>query len=98
MLYFIIQVSKALAGADKKDLMRKLPRFIYDEDKALEVSDKLYYSYYLLLICFLYLLLCLCIPTIMMLFALAILNDVSLSSYTLAIPLFPLSKDKNPMM
>ncbi|KAK3010640.1 hypothetical protein RJ639_012343 [Escallonia herrerae] len=30
------QISKALAGADKKDLMRKLPKFIYDEEKALE--------------------------------------------------------------
>lgn len=30
------QISKALAGVDKKDLMRKLPKFIYDEDKALE--------------------------------------------------------------
>lgn len=31
------QISKALAGAtaDKKDLMRKLPKFIYDEEKAL---------------------------------------------------------------
>jgi hypothetical protein len=27
----------ALAGADRKDLMRKLPKFIYDEEKALEV-------------------------------------------------------------
>lgn len=31
------QISKALAGADRKDLMRKLPKFIYDEEKALEV-------------------------------------------------------------
>ncbi|KAB1201991.1 hypothetical protein CJ030_MR8G005373 [Morella rubra] len=30
------QISKALAGADRKDLMRKLPKFIYDEEKALE--------------------------------------------------------------
>ncbi|CAI9777139.1 unnamed protein product [Fraxinus pennsylvanica] len=30
------QISKALAGADKKDLMKKLPKFIYDEEKALE--------------------------------------------------------------
>nr|GMD53433.1 TRNA (guanine-N(7)-)-methyltransferase [Ipomoea batatas]GMD54614.1 TRNA (guanine-N(7)-)-methyltransferase [Ipomoea batatas] len=33
------QISKVLAGAeipDKKDLMRKLPKFIYDEEKALE--------------------------------------------------------------
>ncbi|KAB5547934.1 hypothetical protein DKX38_011340 [Salix brachista] len=29
-------ISKALAGADRKDLMRKLPKFIYDEEKALE--------------------------------------------------------------
>ncbi|XP_021902796.1 uncharacterized protein LOC110818290 [Carica papaya] len=32
------QISKALAGTDRKDLMRKLPKFIYDEEKALEVS------------------------------------------------------------
>ncbi|KAF8406725.1 hypothetical protein HHK36_008817 [Tetracentron sinense] len=30
------QISKALSGTDKKDLMRKLPKFIYDEEKALE--------------------------------------------------------------
>ncbi|KAK2660924.1 hypothetical protein Ddye_007457 [Dipteronia dyeriana] len=37
------QISKALAGAaavDKKDLMRKLPKFIYDEEKALEKTRK----------------------------------------------------------
>ncbi|KAJ6813041.1 uncharacterized protein M6B38_145135 [Iris pallida] len=34
------QISKTLAGADKKDLMRKLPKFIYDEDKALERTRK----------------------------------------------------------
>jgi len=35
------QISRALAGTDKKDLMRKLPKFIYDEEKALEVSPLL---------------------------------------------------------
>ncbi|KAL3525156.1 hypothetical protein ACH5RR_013528 [Cinchona calisaya] len=30
------QISKALAGENRKDLMRKLPKFIYDEEKALE--------------------------------------------------------------
>ncbi|KAM7253297.1 hypothetical protein ACFE04_025915 [Oxalis oulophora] len=37
------QISKALAGAaaDKKDLMRKLPKFIYDEEKALEKTRKI---------------------------------------------------------
>ncbi|CAN6678242.1 unnamed protein product [Malus baccata var. baccata] len=35
------QISKALAGADRKDLMRKLPKFIYDEDKALEKTRKI---------------------------------------------------------
>lgn len=35
---FTVQISKALAGADRKDLMRKLPKFIYDEEKALEVK------------------------------------------------------------
>ncbi|KAJ6736971.1 INNER MEMBRANE LOCALIZED PROTEIN [Salix viminalis] len=43
---FAPQISKTLAGADRKDLMRKLPKFIYDEDKALEktrqvLSDKI---------------------------------------------------------
>lgn len=33
------QISKALAGADRKDLMRRLPKFIYDEEKALEVRN-----------------------------------------------------------
>jgi len=33
-----LQISKAIAGADRKDLMRKLPKFVYDEEKALEVS------------------------------------------------------------
>ncbi|KAI7985141.1 putative LRR receptor-like serine/threonine-protein kinase [Camellia lanceoleosa] len=32
-------MSKALAEADRKDLMRKLPKFIYDEEKALEVRS-----------------------------------------------------------
>ncbi|KAK2988209.1 hypothetical protein RJ640_020691 [Escallonia rubra] len=35
------QISKAIAGADKKDLMRKLPKFIYDEEKALERTRKI---------------------------------------------------------
>ncbi|XP_075521399.1 uncharacterized protein LOC142554616 isoform X2 [Primulina tabacum] len=34
------QISKALTGADKKDLMKKLPKFIYDEGKALEKQRK----------------------------------------------------------
>ncbi|XP_068646521.1 uncharacterized protein [Aristolochia californica] len=34
------QISKALAGADRKDLMRKLPKFIYDEEKVLERTRK----------------------------------------------------------
>ncbi|GAA0172881.1 hypothetical protein Leryth_016316 [Lithospermum erythrorhizon] len=37
---FAPQISNALAGADKKDLMRKLPKFIYDEEKALEKQRK----------------------------------------------------------
>ncbi|KAL3514884.1 hypothetical protein ACH5RR_027601 [Cinchona calisaya] len=37
---FAPQISNALAGTDKKDLMRKLPKFIYDEDKALEKQRK----------------------------------------------------------
>lgn len=35
----LYQISKAIAGADRKDLMRKLPKFIYDEEKALEVNS-----------------------------------------------------------
>ncbi|RDX99923.1 hypothetical protein CR513_16967, partial [Mucuna pruriens] len=35
------QISKALAGADRKELMRKLPKFIYDEEKALEKTRKI---------------------------------------------------------
>ncbi|XP_054796338.1 uncharacterized protein LOC129301771 [Prosopis cineraria] len=34
------QISKALAGADRKELMRKLPKFIYDEEKALEKTRR----------------------------------------------------------
>ncbi|XP_027912976.1 uncharacterized protein LOC114172993 isoform X2 [Vigna unguiculata] len=34
------QISKAIAGADRKDLMRKLPKFVYDEEKALEKTRK----------------------------------------------------------
>nr|CAD1830653.1 unnamed protein product [Ananas comosus var. bracteatus] len=36
------QISSALAGADRKDLMRKLPQFIYDEEKALETRKVLH--------------------------------------------------------
>ncbi|KAL9682008.1 hypothetical protein QQ045_013801 [Rhodiola kirilowii] len=38
-----IEISQALAGvagADHKDLMRKLPNFLYDEEKALERTRK----------------------------------------------------------
>ncbi|PSS31172.1 Protein psiQ like [Actinidia chinensis var. chinensis] len=34
------QISKALAGSDRKDLMRKLPKFIYDEEKEREKIRK----------------------------------------------------------
>ncbi|XP_074571888.1 uncharacterized protein LOC141828362 [Curcuma longa] len=34
------KISKALDGTDKKELMRKLPKFIYDEEKALEKTRK----------------------------------------------------------
>ncbi|XP_052188197.1 uncharacterized protein LOC127798692 [Diospyros lotus] len=34
------QISKALAGTDKKELMSKLPKFIYDEERALERTRK----------------------------------------------------------
>ncbi|GKB72284.1 peroxidase N1-like protein, partial [Tanacetum coccineum] len=33
---FAPHISKALAGTDKKELLKKLPNFIYDEEKALE--------------------------------------------------------------
>jgi len=36
--HHISQISKALAGANKKELPRKLPKFIYDEEKALEAT------------------------------------------------------------
>nr|XP_043617291.1 uncharacterized protein LOC122589112 [Erigeron canadensis] len=34
------QISRALAGTDKKELLKKLPAFIYDEEKALEKTRK----------------------------------------------------------
>ncbi|KAK7842275.1 hypothetical protein CFP56_014119 [Quercus suber] len=37
LMSLVLQISKALAGADRKDLMRKLPKFIYDEEKTLEL-------------------------------------------------------------
>uniref|UniRef100_A0A7N0UMI7 Localized to the inner membrane of the chloroplast n=1 Tax=Kalanchoe fedtschenkoi TaxID=63787 RepID=A0A7N0UMI7_KALFE len=37
---FAPKISQALAGADHKDLMRKLPNFIYDEERALERTRK----------------------------------------------------------
>ncbi|GJY17984.1 inner membrane localized protein [Tanacetum coccineum] len=36
---FAPQISKALAGTDKKELLKKLPNFIYDEEKALEIAE-----------------------------------------------------------
>ncbi|XP_020595419.1 uncharacterized protein LOC110035527 [Phalaenopsis equestris] len=41
---FAPEISKVITGADRKDLMRKLPKFIYDEEKALEWTW-LYASY-----------------------------------------------------
>ncbi|GAB2300470.1 hypothetical protein Dimus_034512 [Dionaea muscipula] len=35
------QLSQVLTGTDRKDLMRKLPKFIYDEEKALEKTRKI---------------------------------------------------------
>ncbi|XP_045813663.1 uncharacterized protein LOC123907426 isoform X1 [Trifolium pratense] len=35
------KISEALAGADSKELMRKLPKFIFDEEKALERTRKI---------------------------------------------------------
>ncbi|THU63911.1 hypothetical protein C4D60_Mb01t20830 [Musa balbisiana] len=35
------QISKALTETDKKELMRRLPKFIYDEEKALEKTRKI---------------------------------------------------------
>uniref|UniRef100_A0A7N2LNZ4 Uncharacterized protein n=1 Tax=Quercus lobata TaxID=97700 RepID=A0A7N2LNZ4_QUELO len=37
----LVAISKALAGADRKDLLRKLPKFIYDKEKALERTRKI---------------------------------------------------------
>uniref|UniRef100_A0A7N2LBQ1 Uncharacterized protein n=1 Tax=Quercus lobata TaxID=97700 RepID=A0A7N2LBQ1_QUELO len=37
----LMMISKALAGADRKELMRKLPKFIYDEEKTLERTRKI---------------------------------------------------------
>lgn len=37
----MFQISKAIAETDRKDLMRKLPKFIYDEEKALEVRTRI---------------------------------------------------------
>ncbi|KAL4579127.1 hypothetical protein LXL04_015263 [Taraxacum kok-saghyz] len=34
------QISKVLAGTDKKELLKKLPDFIYNEEKALEKTRK----------------------------------------------------------
>ncbi|KAI3737499.1 hypothetical protein L2E82_27503 [Cichorium intybus] len=33
------QISKVLAGTDKKDLLKKLPNFIYDEEKRWRTSN-----------------------------------------------------------
>ncbi|XP_058188332.1 uncharacterized protein LOC131304889 isoform X2 [Rhododendron vialii] len=35
------QISKVLVGEQRKQLMRKLPKFIYDEEKALEKTRKI---------------------------------------------------------
>ncbi|KGN55524.1 uncharacterized protein LOC101206784 [Cucumis sativus] len=35
------QISKVIAGTDRKELMKKLPKFIYDEEKALEKTRKM---------------------------------------------------------
>ncbi|XP_022726235.1 uncharacterized protein LOC111282159 isoform X1 [Durio zibethinus] len=37
----LLFISKALAGVDRKDLMKRLPKFIYDEEKALEKTRKI---------------------------------------------------------
>lgn len=42
---FLTQISRALAGTDRKEIMKKLPKFIYDEDKALEVRRYPFLSY-----------------------------------------------------
>ncbi|CAH9088271.1 unnamed protein product [Cuscuta epithymum] len=34
------QLSKVLSEADRKDLLRKMPKFIYDEEKSLEKTRK----------------------------------------------------------
>ncbi|XP_019235782.1 PREDICTED: uncharacterized protein LOC109216105 [Nicotiana attenuata] len=35
------QISKAISGTDKEDIMKKLPKFIYDEEKELEKQRKI---------------------------------------------------------
>ncbi|KAG0475987.1 hypothetical protein HPP92_012439 [Vanilla planifolia] len=37
---FAPQISKVLTGTERKELLRKLPKFIYDEEKALEKTRK----------------------------------------------------------
>ncbi|GLT35264.1 hypothetical protein SLA2020_097320 [Shorea laevis] len=44
---FASQISNALAGVNRREIMKKLPKFIYDEEKALEkkrkiLSEKIY--------------------------------------------------------
>ncbi|KAI4388517.1 hypothetical protein MLD38_000838 [Melastoma candidum] len=34
------QISQMIAGTDKKDIIRKLPKFVYNEEKALERKRK----------------------------------------------------------
>ncbi|GJS10928.1 inner membrane localized protein [Tanacetum coccineum] len=36
-----VLIIKALAGTDKKELLKKLPNFIYDEEKTLEISGEM---------------------------------------------------------
>ncbi|XP_070679877.1 uncharacterized protein [Malus domestica] len=36
------KISNAVVGVDRKDLMRKLSKFIYEEEKALELSHREY--------------------------------------------------------
>lgn len=44
--FTLSQISNALTGTERKELMRKLPKFIYDEEKALEVSSVCCYLFH----------------------------------------------------
>lgn len=46
VIFFLLQVSKVTTGTNKKKLMRKLPDFIYNEEKALEINTFIWILHY----------------------------------------------------